>query len=364
MELASEELAHALRNANFAVEWIAQNDDETSVKLPDYCTPLPGTDIIYALSGVPMPLPMPWTIPTISTCAKRADMAVIVEANFALSFIAFVIAKFHCKPILLIQHVGKPSTVSRLARQIMLIGEKLATKPMVRGADMVVFVSPVVADYFTKIRGKRRFLTIGHGIDHELFRFSANAEELAYDRKMIGLGVSQRLACFVGRLTESKGISLIEKIARLRPDWTFAIAGIGPIEPNKWGLRNVLPLGQLERADVARLYRVSEALVLPSYGESFSLVVREALASGISAVCSNQILDTDAGLAPYITPVDVDPSDANATARRFSDALDSLDASKRESARSYVVSQCSQSAVSAEYIQLINGLIPRESVTR
>jgi glycosyltransferase involved in cell wall biosynthesis len=38
-----------------------------------------------------------------------------------------------------------------------------------------------------------------------------------------------KVACFVGRLTESKGISVIAELARLRPDWTFAVAGIGPI---------------------------------------------------------------------------------------------------------------------------------------
>jgi glycosyltransferase involved in cell wall biosynthesis len=290
-------------------------------------------------------------------------MAVIIEANFALSVIAFVVAKFHRKPILLVQHVGKPSTVSRLARLVMRIGEKLATEPMVRNADVVVCVSPVVARHFARIRGKQKLLTIGHGIDHELFRFSANAEELAHDRKLLGLGGSGRLACFVGRLTKSKGISIIAEMARLCPDWTFAVAGIGPIDPSEWGLRNVLPLGQLDRADVARLYRISDVLVLPSHAESFSLVVREALASGSGVVCSSQILNTDKGLTPYITAVDVDLSDLNATAARFAEALARHEAGQLDGARAYVIDQCSQSEVGAQYIELINGLLSRQMVT-
>ena len=360
MELATWELANALLTAGMDIEWAAQADGEPAPGLHAHCRPLPGTDLIYALSGVPMPLPTPRAIPEISSIARRADVVVIVEANFILSVAAFLAARLHRKPILLIQHVGKPSTVSPLARLVMNAGETLAARPMVRGADAVVYVSPVVADYFEGERKASACLTIGHGVDMDIFVPAASDEQRATDRAALGLAKDGRLACFVGRLTESKGASVVAEMARLRPDWNFALAGKGPIEPNKWRLPNVAALGQLDRAEVARLYRASDATILPSPSESFSLVVREALASGSHVVCSPQILETDAGIAPYITTEPVDLSDVEGTAARFTAALERPARASSKQARAYITTQCSRTAVNERYVRLVKDLLRPE----
>lgn len=361
VELVCAELARGLLGVGMQVEWAAQADNSPPHNLSAHCTPLPGTDVVYALSGVPMPLPMPWALPAISRIAKRANVVVIAEANFVLSVAAFLAAKLHRKPILLIQHVGKPSTVSEFARLVMRLGERLAARPMVRSADAVVCISPVVARHFERERTKSECLTIGHGVDMEGFYLSPSAEDRAVDREALGLARHGKLACYVGRLTESKGISVIAEMARLRPDWTFAVAGKGPFEPARWNLPNVRALGQLDRVEVGRLYRGSDVTVLPSQWESFSLVVREALASGSRVLCSDQILDTDPGLAPYITTEVVDLSDVSATAAHFAAALDRLASVPREEARDYVASQCSWAGVNARYIRLIEGLLSSQS---
>jgi glycosyltransferase involved in cell wall biosynthesis len=357
MELASADLAHALLAVGIEVEWVSQLDSGLPQDLEDICTPVAGTDVIYALSGVPMPLPMPWALPTICRAAKRAGVVVVVEANFMLSIIAFMMAKLLHKPVLLIQHVGKPSTVSKLARLVMSLGEKIATRPMVRNADAVVYVSSVVSRYFDgEGTGAKRFV-IGHGIDMQRFRPRLNEEERTTDRKSLGLGPSGKIACYVGRLTESKGISVVAEIARLRPDWTFAVAGAGPVEPARWGLPNVVVMGQLDRTEVSALYRACDAMILPSQSESFSIVVREALASGCSVFCSNQILDTDAGLEPFVITERVDLSDVSGTGARFAAALDRRTSASRNIARDYVATHCSQAVVREKYVILIRGMM-------
>lgn len=361
VELVCAELARGLLGAGIQIEWAAQADNSPTHDLSTHCTPLPGTDVVYALSGVPMPLPMPWVLPAISRIAKRASVVIISEANFVLSVAAFLAAKHHRKPILLIQHVGKPSTVSKFVRLVMHLGDKLAARPMVRSADAVVCVSPVVTRHFEGERTKSECLTIGHGVDMEKFFLSSSSEDRATDRRALGISRDAKLACFVGRLTESKGIFVIAEMARLRPDWIFAVAGKGPVDPADWNLPNVLALGQLDRVEVARLYRGSDVTVLPSQSESFSLVVREALASGTSVLCSNQILDTDPGLAPYITTEVVDLSDVSMTAAHFAAALDRQASTRREEARDYVASQCSSVAVTTRYIELIEGLLSSHS---
>lgn len=361
VELVCAELARGLLSAGMQVEWTAQADNSPTHDLSAHCTPLPGSDFIYALSGVPIPLPMPWALPAILRIVKRTSVVVIAEANFALSVVAFLAAKFHRKPILLIQHVGKPSAVSKFARLVMRFSEKLAVRPMVRNAEAVVCVSPVVARHFGGERTKSECLTIGHGVDMEKFFLSPSAEDRARDREALGLSRHAKLACFVGRLTESKGISVIAEMARLRPDWTFAVAGKGPVEPAHWKLPNVFVLGHLDREGVGRLYRGSDVTVLPSQSESFSLVVREALASGSSVLCSSQILDTDPGLAPYIITEVVDLSDVSLTAARFAAALDRRENIWREEARNYVASQCSSMVITARYIQVIERLLSSQS---
>lgn len=353
MELACADLAGALHRAGMRVEWVSQADGEPGDQPGIKYTPVTGTDFIYALSGVPLPIPMPWSIPAISRAINRADVAIVAEANFILSAISFLVAKWNRTPTLLIQHVGEPSTVSKLARFVMRIGEALVVRPMVRSADTVICVSPVVARHFAGIRTKSDCLTIGHGLDLNMFRPSIDRAEKDEDRAALGLERDRRIAAFVGRLTESKGVSIIAGMAARRPDWTFVIAGTGPIDPRLWNLANVKVLGHLGRDQVAKLYRASDVTVLPSPSESFSLVVREALAAGCRVLCSDQILETDAGLRPFIVTERVDLGHPHETAGRFAAALDRCPTAPASEARAYVMEHCSPAHLFGRYIGLI-----------
>ncbi|WP_293648251.1 glycosyltransferase family 4 protein [Sphingopyxis sp. RIFCSPHIGHO2_12_FULL_65_19] len=361
MELACADLAVALANANMHVEWVSQATGEIPREDGIKFTPLPGTDFVYSLSGVPVPFPMPWAFPAMRRAMERADVVLIAEANFAVSAIAFLMAKWNGKPVLLVQHVGEPSTVSKVARFVMRLGEALVVRPMIRCADAVVCVSPVVARHFAGVRTDSDCVTIGHGLDLELFRPSAGLLEKKADRDALNVARDKPVAAFVGRLTESKGVLAVAEMARRRPDWTFVVAGIGPIDPARWELPNVLVTGQLNRMQVARLYRASDVALLPSPSESFSLVVREALASGCRVLCSEQILETDEGLRPYIVTEKVDSSDWAGTGVRYAAAIDRRSAATLEEARAYVAEQCSPDRIFGQYVELIQRLFVRAS---
>lgn len=356
MELACAELAKVLLSAQIEVVWVAQRDKTHPDERTDLYSPVPGTDIVYELSGVPLPLPMPWAAWRVSREVRRADMIIVAEANFALSVLAYWLAKFHRKKILLVQHVGRPSTLSRLARCVMMLGEKLMVRPMVRGADAVVCVSPVVASYFSGMRTRGRLFTISHGIDTAQFRPPQGSQERWRDRASLGLPQAQNTVCYLGRLTESKGLQVIREMARIRTEWSFAIAGSGPIDPTEWNLPNVHFLGQLDRESAAKLLRASDGTVLPSQSESFSLVVREALAAECRVICSDQILETDPGLAPYLITEPVDLSRPLETAARLARALDRLADLPVDGARDYVERVCSSQPIRAQYVRLVEDL--------
>lgn len=360
MELACADLAAALHGAGMHVEWVSQAATETPRQPGIKFTPLPGTDFIYSLIGVPVPFPMPWAFSAILRAVKRADVVVIAEANFALSAVAFLVAKCFGKPVMLIQHVGAPSTASKIARLVMRLGEALAVRPMIRRAEIVVCVSPVVAHHFSGVRSRSDLVTIGHGLDLELFRPPSGSSERNADRIKLDLDGAKPIAAFVGRLTESKGVLAVAEMARRRPDWQFVVAGIGPIDPARWNLANVKILGQLDRMQVAQLYRASDVMILPSPSESFSLVVREALASGCRVLCSDQILETDAGLAPFIVTEKVAPHDQALTGQRFVAALERSPVGAMHAARAYVAEQCSPSRLFGQYVELIHSLAPAD----
>lgn len=101
-------------------------------------------------------------------------------------------------------------------------------------------------------------------------------------------------ALFVGRLAVEKGLSeLIEAAVLLEGsrevDWHFA--GDGPMASEvrarfaTAGLRDRLHMhGTCDRATVAGLMSASDLLVLPTHGETFGMVVAEALCMGLPVV--------------------------------------------------------------------------------
>lgn len=356
IELATRHLVQDLLAGGWCVRWLAQQDGELPDLQTPSCRPLRGTDLLYRLSGIPLPFPYPSAIGRIWGAVGQSAMVVIAEANFPVSVLAYAIARFRSRKVLLVQHVGQPSTVSPVARRVMKLGELLFARRMVRNADAVVYVSPAVATHFSAVRTSGATTTIGHAIDTGLFTLPDGIRGKQSARENLGLPQHGKLACIVGRITPSKGAFVIRALAAHLPGWTFAFAGSGPIDPAQWGLPNVVALGQLDRSAIAQLYRASDALVLASQSESFSLVVREAMASGCRVVCGEQILETDSGLEGFVETAAIDLSDPAATAARFAALLESEPKAAAPAMRSYVVERCSPEANRAAYGALVERL--------
>lgn len=359
MELSCERLVNDLYARGHTVRWLAQQDGCLPDIPPELCVPLSGTDVVYQMSGVPAPLLYPSAMGRIVDEISASDLVIIVEANFLISVLAYGAARARRKKVMLVQHVGEPSTLSRLARLVMRGGEAVFTRRMVRNADAVVFVSRSVGHHFEGIRNKNPTRIIGHAIDVDLFNTAPSTAAKQADRRKLGLPVDATLACFVGRITESKGISVLRHLATMMPGMSFAIAGQGPVNPAGWGLPNVFVLGQLSQSQVAQLYRCSDELVLPSQSESFSLVVREAMACGCKVVCADQILETDPRLENYISTVPVDLDNPRQTAQAFAAAIKSPREVNAVEARNFIVDECSEEKIRAQYLSLVDQLITK-----
>jgi len=103
---------------------------------------------------------------------------------------------------------------------------------------------------------------------------------------------------FLGRLHPIKGIELLLQACRYLPDnllWQLTLAGSGEAsyvnqltqQMEYFGLRKHINLaGQVVGEAKKILFEHSDVLLVPSYSESFGLVVAEALAHGVPVIAS------------------------------------------------------------------------------
>ena len=96
---------------------------------------------------------------------------------------------------------------------------------------------------------------------------------------------------FVSRLTQDKGFGRLLEAWEMcgRSDWELHIVGRGPMEGHIPNRPNVIYHGALPETELAEVYRSCDVFVFPTAGESFGLVVVEALASGLFVLAGDSL---------------------------------------------------------------------------
>ena len=139
---------------------------------------------------------------------------------------------------------------------------------------------------------------------------------------------------FLGRLERRKGLEvLIQAMTRLRDlDATLIVAGTGPAERQARALASRLGvsatfLGRLGEDELPRIYRSVDAYCAPGLGgESFGIVLVEAMAAGTPVVCSDLPgYRSVAGMAASLVP----PGDAGGLADALRIVLTDQDAAAK-----------------------------------
>jgi phosphatidylinositol alpha-mannosyltransferase len=182
------------------------------------------------------------------------------------------------------------------------------TKSILGYLDVLTAVSPTATKY-VKTLTNRSIYIIPNGIEIEKFQKKQNNPHPSKTKTIL----------YVGRLEKRKAVKyLLEAFSlvhSIHKDYKLLIVGEGPEKENlqqqckEQKITNVKFLGFVDNAEKIRLMQSSEIFCSPAmYGESFGIVLLEAMASGCVVVAGNnpgyESVMTGTGQMSLINPRD------------------------------------------------------------
>lgn len=188
---------------------------------------------------------------------------------------------------------GLVGTAKRVVR-------RAALRWVYRHVDTALYVGTHNRAYF-RAHGLRedQLRWAPHAIDNTRFEAAAGAEARAW-RRELGIGDDDRVVVFAGKLEPKKapGVLLdafLTYAASAPRRSHLAVVGSGPLEAalreRAAGHPGVHFLGFQNQSRMPTVYRLGDVLALPSRGpgETWGLVVNEAMASGRAVVVSDRV---------------------------------------------------------------------------
>jgi glycosyltransferase involved in cell wall biosynthesis len=323
IEIVVGQLAREFRRAGQSVAWLA-SDATAAPTEPSVCdrpVPIRAFNATERALGIPFPIPGLAAICTIRREVARAEIVLLHDTLYPANIAAFLFARWARKPVVVTQHIAAVPYRSSLLRGLMRLMTRWVTRPILAGASQVIFISEITARAFGDVKFRNPPRLIFNGVDTNMFRPVTDDAEKIAARRHFGLPLDRPVALFVGRFVEKKGLNILRQAAQMERDTVWAFAGWGALDPKTWGLPNVHVFSGLNEATLAPLYRASDAFVLPSIGEGFPLVLQEALASGLPAICSAQTACADDRAAPLLHAIAIDDRNVDKTAAQLVQAV-------------------------------------------
>lgn len=366
VEAVADVLAHAFADEGHEVAWMAgDTGQEPATEGGIRFVPLPINNLIENRTGVPFPLPLIPALRTILREVRRADVLFLHDCLYLANILAYCMAKLRGIPIVIIQYTRCVPTGTTLLDLLIKVTTVFVAHPMLSRAEQVIFIGDTVMGSYARLRFKTPPELIYCGVNTNLFRARGKSETSSALRSKHRLPEKRVIVLFVGRFVRKKGLHAIKRMASLRHDWVWLLAGWGPIDPRKWGLDNVTVLSGLDDPSIGELYRCCDLLVLPSVGEGgLPLVAREALVSGLPVVCGDETRRADPGLAELVTGAEVYVGDDDRTAREFLRAIDDVmdsqtEKAKRAELQAIATSRFSWDAAVERYLEIVSRLVAK-----
>ena len=143
-----------------------------------------------------------------------------------------------------------------------------------------------------------RIFTAPNAVDNELFAAAAAKARENNGKIRAELDLPERYFLFAGRLVREKGVfellSAYEKLSEsMRRQIGLVLVGDGPSRQElEEAARSISPgvirfAGFAQRDQLASYYALAEMLILPTYTDTWGLVVNEAMACGLPVILSH-----------------------------------------------------------------------------
>ena len=325
---------------------------------------LPAYNLVERKTGVPLPIPTLRALSRVREEVRQADVLVLHDCLYLTNIAAYVCARRAGIPVMIVQHIGLVPYSNPVLRGLMKLANALLTRPMLAGAQQVVFISEITKEYFQNTEFRTPPEVIFNGVDTNIFRPPDCAEQKTELRRQFGLPAGVPVVLFVGRFVEKKGLPIFKHMAEMAPGFTWVFAGWGALDPRGWKMSNVRVFSDLHDSCLADLYRASDIFALPSTGEGFPLVIQEALATGLKVVATLETAHADSAMTPMVHGVELYPGDDARSARAFLGAISRLSGSPAEpdqmaqERRKFAVSRYSWRRAAERYLELAMRLNP------
>jgi len=171
------------------------------------------------------------------------------------------------------------------------------TKSIMKDLDALTAVSEAAAEYVYSLTDQSVNI-IPNGIDLDKYQVISTKSQGKTRSPQKTENRKQKTILYVGRLEKRKGLQYLLKayrqLAQSHRNIELIIAGDGPdrAKLENWVMENDVPRvkfkGYISQAEKLRLMRTSDLFCSPApYGESFGIVLLEAMASGLVTVAGN-----------------------------------------------------------------------------
>jgi UDP-glucose:(heptosyl)LPS alpha-1,3-glucosyltransferase len=231
-------------------------------------------------------------------------------------------------------------------KQRTLIGmERRAAKELPTGVRKILSICLMMTEQFQRAYGvgSERFVLLENPRMGAMPDISKQAEDRAWFRGHYGLKENDRVALFVGHDFRRKGLKwAIDAMAATKTNWKLVVAGLGKVREY---VEHVERAGLSERVkfigptrEMGKVYAAGDALLLPTFYDSFGLVVVEALAHGIPVVSTEFLGAADLVRRNEVGTIVKSPREVSAMAA----ALDGFPADGNE--RAELAARCRRAA--------------------
>ncbi len=171
------------------------------------------------------------------------------------------------------------------------------TRSILKYLHELTAVSDAAAEYICELTD-RPVTIVPNGIDLERFIVPAGSVKTETVSKSSKSSDDAKTILYIGRLERRKGVNYLLRAFKLlqekHEDVRLVLAGDGPDREKleemvqSLGLRNVSFLGYISEEEKLELLQSSDLFCAPAvYGESFGIVLLEAMASGLVTVAAN-----------------------------------------------------------------------------